>query len=262
MAVFKGSTVVQRWIRNQPTGQRNCGNSWESLWGRGLSRDHFLSVWIRDTQGCSSFPPRHLWLALSGKFVSLYGTGLNTHRGARVPIVFLTDKGPNMNMHIHKSSVFMHSPNSSPPLFIHLFIISLHLIFNSKWGIQHVKGYCVTPLKILQWQKKIKKIYIITYTCDSVISIGWLFLEIEHVWVDITRWVSVGFGETEVLNHSVFHEVNVILFFSELVSVVKLEVQIPRRLAQGALTFLLALVLNRECPNRPWSFSLIVKCAL
>lgn len=32
----------------------------------------------------------------------------------------------------------------------------------------------------------------------------------------------MGFGETKVLNRSVFHEVNIILFFSELISVVKL----------------------------------------
>lgn len=77
-----------------------------------------------------------------------------------VPIVFHTDQGPNMNMHIHKQEFSFHGPrNPSPPLFIHLFIMSLHLIFNSKWGVRHMKGYCVTPLKVLQWQKK-KKIII------------------------------------------------------------------------------------------------------
>lgn len=32
------------------------------------------------------------------------------------------------------------------------------------------------------------------------------------MWVDTTRWVSSGSGETKVLNCSVFHEVNMILF--------------------------------------------------
>lgn len=101
MTAFKGSAAAHGWISNQPTGQWNYGNSWESLWVRGLSQDHFLSVWFRDAQGCSSFSPRHLGLGLSVKSVSLCGSGLNSPSGARGLIVFVIDQGPNMNMHIH-----------------------------------------------------------------------------------------------------------------------------------------------------------------
>lgn len=67
----------------------------------GLLRDQFLSARFRDAQGCSGFSPRRLGLCLSVKSASLCGAGLNGGSGARGLIVFLTDRGPNMNMHIH-----------------------------------------------------------------------------------------------------------------------------------------------------------------
>lgn len=82
MTAFEGNAVAHWWISNQPTGKWNCGNSWESPWGREFLQDHFLSVWFRNTQGCSILPPRRPRRGLSGKFLSLYGTALKALGGA------------------------------------------------------------------------------------------------------------------------------------------------------------------------------------
>lgn len=124
-AGFKGSAAALRWIRNQPTRQRNCGNSWESPWGRGYLQDDFLSVWFRDAQGCLSFPPCHHRLGLSGKFVSLYQIGLNTSNGASKlwsPHCLSGRLGPHMNMHIHKQEFSFMPPTKKTPPYPYAFI--------------------------------------------------------------------------------------------------------------------------------------------